>query len=278
MASVSIAARDSFRVTTDSCVKSHARSLAVRSVHLPPTRTRLTPRGAYSFCNCVSSARTSAPAGRRPASAFSSSGASAANSRASRMRSSSARLGSTRSCFSLSPTITRIFATFDIGFFSLLPIPRFRGPAVVRPLTQIKRRKRPLLVRLHPSFAYQFERRGKTRGEHGRSHRRIDQIGDEVLIERAPVHRLADQPFQRLARFGERPDRALGHAHKRPCLGLPPPGIGREQVVDRCRPLRVPDLGDRLWLSAVKYVTAELRAIEQLLGNLPDRFQPPQAV
>ena len=47
-ASVSIAARDSLRGSTASRVSSQDRSFAVRNVHLPPTRTRLTPRGAYS--------------------------------------------------------------------------------------------------------------------------------------------------------------------------------------------------------------------------------------
>ena len=48
MASVSIAARDSLRVSTVSLVSSQDRSSAVRNVHFLPMRTRLTPRVAYS--------------------------------------------------------------------------------------------------------------------------------------------------------------------------------------------------------------------------------------
>src|SRR5580692_3308607 len=289
MASVSMAARDNFRVTTDSWVSSQAKSLAVRSVHLPPTRTRLTPRGAYSRCNCTSSARTSMPAGRRAAKAFSSSGASAANSSASRMRNSSARSPALSRCSSsLSPTITRISATFPIGSYPLLPIPRvgchcsgslvFAWIAILRalPLAQVKRRERTLLMHFHVAFAHQFEHRGEARGEHRRPVRRVGQIVDEILIERAPVQRLADQPLKRLACLGKRPDRALWHANERPRLSLPPPGIGRQQVVERRRPLRPLDLGDGLRLATLENVAAKLRPIDHLLGEFPDRLEAPQ--
>ena len=68
MASVSIAARESLRVSTVSLLSSQERSSAVRNVHLPPMRTRLTPRGAYSSCRRASAARTSTPCGSRAAS------------------------------------------------------------------------------------------------------------------------------------------------------------------------------------------------------------------
>src|SRR6202035_2843967 len=203
MASVSMAARDSLRVTVASWVRSQARSLAVRSVHLPATRTRFTPRGSYSFCNCVSSARTSTPAGRRLARTFSSSGPSAANSKASRIRSSSARSVS----LPLSPTITRIPATFPIAGLPL-PIPRFGGHAAVfrlLPLAHVKRCKSRVLVQLEMAFAHQLERRCKARCHHRRFHRRLHQIFGQILVERAPFHGEADQPFQRFTRFGKRP-------------------------------------------------------------------------
>src|SRR5580692_3135608 len=275
MASVSMAARDSFRVTVASWVNSQARSLAVRSVHLPATRTRFTPRGSYSFCNCVSSARTSTPAGRRFPKAFSSSGPSAANSKASRMRSSSARSVS----LSLSPTITRISATFPMGSISLLPIPCFGGQAAVfrlLSLAHVKRCKSRVLVQLEMAFAHQFQRRGKARCHHRRFHRRLHQIFGQILIERAPLHGEADQPLQRLARFGERPHRALGQAHERSRLGLAAPGIGGEQVVERRRPFRMFYLGDRLGRAALENLTAELRPVEQLLGDIADDFEPAQ--
>src|SRR6516165_10824668 len=248
-----MAARDNLRVTTASWVKSQARSVAVRKAHLPATRTRLTPRGSYSFCSCMSSARASTPAGKRFPRIFSSSGSVAANSKASRMRSSSARTTS----LSLSPSITRIFATFLISSVSLLPIPRSTGDAACSPiptLTHKQRRECRMLIHFQVALAHQFQGRGKARGEHCRLHRRLNQIFGEILIERAPVHGNADQPLQRLARFGERPHRALRHANERARLGLPPPGIGRKQVVERCRPFRMLDLGDRLRLAALKHL------------------------
>src|ERR1700761_3093080 len=131
------------------------------------------------------------------------------------MRNSSARAStagfiSSRSESSLSPTITRISATFPIGLLSLLAIPRFRGggPAVALSLTQIKRRKRALLMQFEMSFANQFERGGKSRRQHGSALRRIGEILDQILVERTPIHRLADEPLQRLARFRQRPDGA----------------------------------------------------------------------
>ena len=99
MASVSIAARESLRVSTVSLLSSQERSLAVRNVHLPPTRTRLTPRVAYSSCSRASAARTSMPCGSRAASAFSSSGSAEANSIASSSRSSSGALAVRLSAF-----------------------------------------------------------------------------------------------------------------------------------------------------------------------------------
>ena len=45
----------------------------------------------------------------------------------------------------------------------------------------------------------------------------VDQIRDQVFVEPAPILRHADQPLQRLARLGERPDRALGKAQMRQC-------------------------------------------------------------
>src|SRR5690349_15818742 len=185
-------------------------------------RTRLTPRGAYSRCNCWSNACTSIPAGSRDAKTLSSSGASAANSKASRMRSPSARSGSF-----LSPTITRISATFPIGFFSLLAIPRIRGSALrqgavgIAFLAQIERRESTLLVRLEPALSDHFERCGETRSQHSGGRRRIGQIGNQILIERAPVHGLTDQPLQGFTRFGERPDCPLRHPHDRSRLNLP---------------------------------------------------------
>jgi hypothetical protein len=133
-----------------------------------------------------------------------------------------------------------------------------------------------VLVQLEMALAHQFQRRGKARCHHRRFHRRLHQIFGQILVERAPLHGEADQPFQRLARFGERPHRAFGHADERSRLGLPPPGIGGEQVIERRRPFRMLDLGDRLGRAALEHFAAELRPVEQLLGDIADRFEPAQ--
>src|SRR5271169_985881 len=275
MASVSMAARESFFVTTISRVNNQARSPAVRSDHLPPTRTRFTPRGAYSFCSCKSSARTSTPAGSRVAKTVSSSGSSAANSKASRIRSSSARAS-----LALLPTITRISATFPIipASPSSIPIPRFHSYAfdLFLPLANIKRSKSSLLMHFKTAFAYQLKRGGKTRRPHRRRMRRLDHIRDEILVEHMPIRRVTDQPFDGFARLAKRPHRALRQAHISPRLFLPLSRVSRKQIVERRRPFRLPDLGDRLRKAAGKNLAAELRPVEQLLGHLTDRFEPPQ--
>ena len=79
IASVSLAARESFFGSTDSRASSQARSFAVRKVHLPAMRTRLTPRGAYSACRRRIAAAMSTPSGRRERKVLSSSGSPAAN-------------------------------------------------------------------------------------------------------------------------------------------------------------------------------------------------------
>ena len=49
--------------------------------------------------------------------------------------------------------------------------------------------------------------------------------------------------------------------------------IGRQQIVERRRPLRMLDMGDRLGLAAAEHVAIELRAAEQLLGHVADGFE-----
>src|SRR5262249_22954693 len=51
-------------------------------------------------------------------------------------------------------------------------------------------------------------------------------------------------------------------------------GIGRQKVVERRRPFRMLDMGDRLGLAAAEHVAIELWTPEQALGGLPDRFEP----
>src|SRR5215470_2454287 len=188
MASVSIAARESLRVSTVSLLNSQERSLAVRKVHFPPIRTRWTPRVAYSSCRRSSAACTSTPCGSRSASDVSSSGSAEANSIASSRRSSSAR-GS-----SASSGIT----TFSFGIagppLSLAVRGRRRhaariGHPVLSRLTlaHVERRKRPLLVHLHHALAHHFEGGGKARREHRRRKRRLDDVRDQKLVEPRPI-------------------------------------------------------------------------------------------
>src|SRR6202034_2905811 len=98
------------------------------------------------------------------------------------------------------------------------------------------------------------------------------------MVERAPVRRPADYSFERLTRLGERPYGPLRHAHIGSGLFLPLRRISRKQIVKRRRPFRPPDLGDRLRLAAREHLAAELRPVEKLLGDLPDRLEPPQTM
>src|SRR5215468_1484021 len=196
MASVSIAARESLRVSTVSLLNNQERSLAVRKVHFPPIRTRWTPRVAYSSCRRSSAACTSTPCGSRSASAASSSGSSEANSIASSRRSSSAR-GSPALSGS-SPGSSSGITTFNFGIAGPPLFLAVRGrrrhaarighPILSRlTLAHVKRRKRPLLVHLHHALAHHFEGGGKARRKHRRRERRLDHVGDQKFVEPRPI-------------------------------------------------------------------------------------------
>src|SRR6516165_3285405 len=193
MASVSIAARESLRVSTVSLLNSQERSLAVRKVHFPPIRTRWTPRVAYSSCSRRSAARTSTPCGSRSASDVSSSGSAEANSIASKSRSSSARTSPALSGSSSGIT------TFNFGIAGpplSLAVCRRRRHAAARighpvssrlTLAHVERRERSLLVYLHHALAHHFEGGGKARREHRRRKRRLDDVRDQKLVEPRPI-------------------------------------------------------------------------------------------
>src|SRR5215472_2906857 len=183
MASVSIAARESLRASTVSLLNSQERSLAVRKVHLPPIRTRWTPRVAYSSCSRRSAVCTSTPCGSRSASDASSSGPAEANSTASKSRSSSARTS-----LALSGSSSGI-TTFNFGIagpplFLAVRQRRRHAARIGHPLpsrltlAHVERRKRPLLVHLHHALAHHFEGGGKARREHRRRKRRLDDVRD----------------------------------------------------------------------------------------------------
>ena len=54
---------------------------------------------------------------------------------------------------------------------------------------------------------------------------------------------------------------------------LPLLGVGGQQVVERRRPFRALDMGDRLGLAAAEHVAVELGAAEQALGHVTDGFE-----
>src|SRR5450631_542701 len=274
MASVSIAARDSLRVSIVSLLKSQERSLAVRKVHLPPTQTRLTPRIAYSSCRRVSAAGTSTPAGSRAARALSSSGSAEANSIASSSRSSSGRTSSAL-CGSSLGMITRL-ARLDIRYGLPFPsIPLFLAVHVDRRITRnadaaggdtlahVDRRERLLLMNIGISFPHQFERGGKARGEHRCRQCGVDHVGYEIFVQPRPIRRSADQTLEHIARLGQRPDGALGKMQVGQCTLLPLGRIGGKQIVEGRRPFRALDVGDRLGLTPAEYVAIEQRPPEQ---------------
>src|SRR6516162_8602101 len=192
MASVSTAARESLRVSTVSLLNSQERSLAVRKVHLPPIRTRWTPRVAYSSCRRSSAACASTPCGSRSASDVSSSGSADANSIASSRRSSSAR-GSTTLSGSSSGITTLSFGIAGPPLSLVLRRRRRHAARIGHPvlsrltLAHVERRKRPLLVHLHHALAHHFEGGGKARREHRRRKRRLDDVRDQKLVEPRPI-------------------------------------------------------------------------------------------
>src|SRR5471032_607121 len=176
MASVSTAARESLRVSTVSLVSSQDRSSAVRNIHLRPTRTRLTPRVAYSAFSCANTSFTSTSFGRRRLSVASSSGWPAANSRASSSRNSSGRAcaAGAAGCeagASLFCTITSFLATLGIESVPLCVFLRVIGQSTsihTDPLAHVERRERLFLMNLGNPFAHQFERGGERGRHHGR--------------------------------------------------------------------------------------------------------------
>src|SRR6185312_17107878 len=243
MASVSIAARESLRVSTVCLVNSQARSLAVRKVHFLPMRTRLTPRGAYSALRRAKASLSSTPFGNCRASVASSSGSPAANSNASSRRNSSGRasaaaLSSASGGGSSFGTMASFLATLGIAVSLGVFLRVMRGHNSVRAdtLAHVDRRERLLLMNLGQPLAHQFERGGKGRGEDGRRQRRLDHIRDQELVEPRPVGRLPDQPLERAARFGERPHFALLEAHVREFAARALRGVSAEQIVERRRP------------------------------------------
>src|SRR5450830_118172 len=282
MASVSIAARESLRVSTVCLVSSHDRSPAVRKVHFLPMRTRLTPRVAYSTFSRANASFTSTPSGSCLPSVASSSGSPAANSKASSSRNSSGRTtGSTAGAGSSFWTIASFFAVLGMVSVSLCVFLRvMRRSVSIRAdaLAHVNRRERLFLMDFGDTLAHQFERGGKRGCKHRGRECRLHHIADQEAVDPRPVRRLPDQTLERGARFGQRPDRALLEAHARKQAALALRGISAEQIVERRRPFRPLDLGNRLRRAACEYVAIELRPSHQACRHLAERFQPAQTV
>ena len=187
-----------------------ARSSAVRNAHLPATRTRLTPRGAYRPSAASAPARH-----RRPRECA----APGSSRRAARSR----RTASPRGCAAppASPGCARRASGISSssstclrakpGILSppLMSLMRRggRAPPHLIAAAEIERREGRMLLHLEHALAHHFERRGEARRGHRRAHLRFDQESDQELIER---------PQSRLARAAARAARAPRPA-TRPC-------------------------------------------------------------
>src|SRR5260364_288727 len=244
-------AEDGIRDDLVTGVQTCALPISVRNVHLLATRTRLTPRLAYSACSWASAALISTPSGIRLASVACSSGSAEANRRASRMRNSSGRTsGSLATISSGSSMRSSAKLAMARSPSSLLnrQVRRSHRAGLVRwTLTKIQRRERLLLVQLELAFADQFQHGRKARGEDGGLLCGLGDVIQQVIVETSPIVRYlghADQPLERRARLGKRPDGALGHMNGGHDTRLALDGVGRQQIEQGGREFGTPDFGD----------------------------------
>src|SRR5437588_11750350 len=77
--------------------------------------------------------------------------------------------------------------------FSLISSTDWRFLGRLRAFAQKQRRESGMLVHLDQTLAHELERGRKARGEHGRALRRLDHIGEQKVVEPAPVDRRPDQ-------------------------------------------------------------------------------------
>ncbi len=87
----------------------------------------------------------------------------------------------------------------------------------------------------------------------------------------------ADQPRQRLARVGERPDLARLEPHRRAGALLRLAGVGREEIVEIGLVGGAPGDLHRLGRAAREEVASEPRTVQQELGRLANGFELAQA-
>ena len=227
MASVSIAARDSLRRSRPLSLRQQPGQIA-RGAEGPfaadphqidaARRVFLLQLRAAPPC-------TSTPSGSRAASVFSSSGSAEANSIASSSRKLLRRAAARAAFVAAHRRGITHFASLGIATASSIRLPPAGAAtplgsaiplAAGLTLAHIERRERRLLMHLHHAFAHQFERGGEARREHRRAHATArPRYAIRYSSSRAQSVGCADQPLERLARLGQRPDRALGEPHMR---------------------------------------------------------------
>src|SRR5262245_6968107 len=123
------------------------------------------------------------------------------------------------------------------------------------------------------ALPYKLERGGERRRKHRCCERRLYHVADQKLIYARPIRRLSDQSFEGSAGISERPHGTLLEADTGQRAARALCGIGRKQVVKRCRPFRLLYFFNRLRQAALKNVTIELWPIHHASRNVADGFQ-----
>src|ERR1700722_5842415 len=262
MARVSIAARDSLRVTGRSILSFSERSDAVRKALPPATCTRLTPRPAYISARSASRRFTSASLGSRSASSVSSSAWVPAKISAS----------SSRRCCAWSAETTSV--TLSEGTFSesasdiSLPL--------LGPFTQIDRAEALGLSQFHRTILGKLQGRHEGRAQGRAAARRIGEAGRQEGFERLPVDGDAQHAAQPLGRFLDREELRGLDLMGVGALRLQRMAVGGEQVVELHVPHGATHDDNAFGLAAGKDVLAELRTGHQAHARLLHRFEAAQ--
>src|SRR5262245_63042353 len=123
------------------------------------------------------------------------------------------------------------------------------------------------------ALPYKLERGGERRRKHRRRERRLYHIADQELIHARPVRRLSDQSLEGGAGVSERPHGTLLEADTGQRAAGALCGIGRKQVVKRCRPFWLLYFFNRFRQATLKNVTIELWPIHHAGRNVADGFQ-----
>ena len=78
---------------------------------------------------------------------------------------------------------------------------------------QIKRGESARLTKFHTALAHEFKRRGERGRECGRTHRRLDHIGQQEVVEPRPFTSVTDKAIENGARFDQGPHIARRHPY-----------------------------------------------------------------